>query len=211
MMSILRRKKLERVLQQVPGFLRPRLELEQYPTPPGTAATLLHVIAYTFSDILGKKVVDLGCGTGRLAIGAALLGADQVIGIDIDPTALRTAVYASSYLVKNRTIEWILSDVKAISFTTSIHTVIQNPPFGVQTRHSDQIFIKKAMAIGHVVYTLHAAGDSAVRYIQRLAEENGGFLDQVITLPMMVKRQFSFHRKKCYTFKVHLYRIVRRS
>ncbi len=37
------------------------------------------------------RVLDIGCGTGILAIGAAKLGAGQVIGIDIDALAVETA------------------------------------------------------------------------------------------------------------------------
>ena len=39
-------------------------------------------------DFKGKTVVDYGCGSGILAIAALLLGAEEVIGIDIDPQAL---------------------------------------------------------------------------------------------------------------------------
>jgi len=37
------------------------------------------------------SVLDYGCGSGILSICAALLGAGQVVGVDIDPQALRTA------------------------------------------------------------------------------------------------------------------------
>ncbi|WP_296591642.1 50S ribosomal protein L11 methyltransferase [Methylophaga sp.] len=39
-------------------------------------------------DLTGKTVIDYGCGSGILAIAAALLGADKVIGVDTDPQAL---------------------------------------------------------------------------------------------------------------------------
>lgn len=35
----------------------------------------------------GDRVLDVGCGSGILSIGAALLGADHVLGLDIDPDA----------------------------------------------------------------------------------------------------------------------------
>ncbi|QIA62239.1 50S ribosomal protein L11 methyltransferase [Vibrio astriarenae] len=39
-------------------------------------------------DLEGKTVIDFGCGSGILAIAAIKLGAEKVIGIDIDPQAL---------------------------------------------------------------------------------------------------------------------------
>ena len=36
-------------------------------------------------------MLDLGCGTGRLALGASYLGAKTVVGIDIDKLAIKTA------------------------------------------------------------------------------------------------------------------------
>ena len=36
----------------------------------------------------GQRVIDYGCGSGILAIAAALLGADQLIAVDNDPQAL---------------------------------------------------------------------------------------------------------------------------
>lgn len=41
--------------------------------------------------IPGTRVIDLGTGSGILAIGAALLGAQDVLAIDIDPTAVKVA------------------------------------------------------------------------------------------------------------------------
>jgi ribosomal protein L11 methyltransferase len=40
----------------------------------------------------GDKVLDVGCGSGILAIASLLLGADSAVGVDIDQTAVRTAV-----------------------------------------------------------------------------------------------------------------------
>lgn len=40
----------------------------------------------------GDKVLDVGCGSGILSIASVLLGAEKAFGVDIDPTAVRTAV-----------------------------------------------------------------------------------------------------------------------
>ena len=42
-------------------------------------------------DLAGKTVVDFGCGSGILAIAALKLGAERVIGVDIDPQAIQAS------------------------------------------------------------------------------------------------------------------------
>lgn len=39
----------------------------------------------------GKKVLDIGCGSGILAIAGVLLGADSAVGVDIDAQSVKTA------------------------------------------------------------------------------------------------------------------------
>jgi ribosomal protein L11 methyltransferase len=39
----------------------------------------------------GERVLDYGCGSGILAIAAAKLGADEVVGVDVDPQAIRAS------------------------------------------------------------------------------------------------------------------------
>ncbi len=46
-------------------------------------------------DLSGLSVIDYGCGSGVLAVAAALLGARQVVAYDIDPQAL-TATRANA-------------------------------------------------------------------------------------------------------------------
>lgn len=53
-----------------------------------TTRLVLRMLANAASP--GDRVLDVGCGSGVLAIGAALLGAGRVLGIDIDPEARPT-------------------------------------------------------------------------------------------------------------------------
>jgi ribosomal protein L11 methyltransferase len=40
------------------------------------------------AELEGKQVCDLGCGSGVLSIGAKLLGAAEVVAVDIDPISI---------------------------------------------------------------------------------------------------------------------------
>ena len=47
----------------------------------------------------GMKVLDAGCGSGILSIAAAMLGAGEVLAVDVDEDAVRTA---QENIVRNR-------------------------------------------------------------------------------------------------------------
>ncbi|CAG0910317.1 unnamed protein product, partial [Darwinula stevensoni] len=43
--------------------------------------------------VLGKRVLDYGCGSGILAIAAAKFDASSVDAVDIDPAAVEATLY----------------------------------------------------------------------------------------------------------------------
>lgn len=51
------------------------------------ATTRMCLEALQECGVEGKKVLDLGCGSGILGIGAKVLGCESVLGCDIDPKA----------------------------------------------------------------------------------------------------------------------------
>lgn len=79
---------LELFLSHIRPHPTPNPKLEQYTISTDAAARMLYIAAYVNNDIVNKAVLDLGCGTGRLALGAAFLGAGEVVGVDIDKTAV---------------------------------------------------------------------------------------------------------------------------
>lgn len=201
----MRKKQLEIALQKLAPHPSPSLDLEQYMTPGDVAATML-LMSYTRGDIAGKVVCDLGCGTGRLAIGAALLGARKVIGVDIDPTALEVA--KQNARKANVRITWVKCDVAEFK-AGGIDTVIQNPPFGVQKKGADILFLRKALELAGVVYSLHKAVQKNRAFIAGVVRDLGGKITDRLELEFHIPRQFEFHTRDVYRFKVDLYRIER--
>jgi ribosomal protein L11 methyltransferase len=69
-------------------------------THPTTALCLEWLSA---NDLVGRQVIDFGCGSGILAIAAVLLGAKSAVAVDIDPQALTsTAANARNNHVESR-------------------------------------------------------------------------------------------------------------
>lgn len=83
-------KHLESALSSVQGFSNPIWSLEQYLTPPHLASSFIYKV-HSLDDIEGCSILDLGCGTGMLLIGAMLMGAESAIGVDGDMYALLLA------------------------------------------------------------------------------------------------------------------------
>jgi ribosomal protein L11 methyltransferase len=57
-----------------------------------TTRDCLLALLKVYEEYQFNSVLDLGTGTGILAIAAALLGADTVLAVDINPLAVRTAL-----------------------------------------------------------------------------------------------------------------------
>jgi putative methylase len=201
--SRMKKKELELFLENVEGFTSPKPWFEQYKTPASIAADLLF-LAYGFHDIQGKRVIDLGCGTGIFSIGAAMLHADQVIGVDVDKESIKQAEHFASN--HHLDIEFRCADVSTIS--DQVDTVVMNPPFGAQKKnlHADRIFIEKATSIADVTYSLHL--DHTLSFIEKLLHtlDKKGIVLKTYQFPLPA--QFAFHTKLKDTVTVALLRII---
>ncbi|KXA91734.1 hypothetical protein AKJ57_00155 [candidate division MSBL1 archaeon SCGC-AAA259A05] len=202
----MKKKELEIRLQKLDSHPDPSPELEQYMTPGDVAAGLLY-LARSHGSIEGRGVYDLGCGTGRLAIGAALLGAGTVTGVDVDREALRVAEKNAERAGVE--VEWRHADVEGLELEGA-DTVVQNPPFGVQRRGADMKFLGKGMELAGEVYSIHKATPKNRSFISRHVEELGGKVTHRIEKDFHIPAQFRFHTRDVYRFKVDLYRIERR-
>jgi putative methylase len=202
---LVRKRDLERVLSDIEANPLPKAYFEQYTTPSNVAAEMLYLAAYVNDDIIGRTVVELGCGTGRLAIGAALLGAKEVFGVDVDGTAVRIAQKNAERLGVNEQMHWIVGDIGVVN--GAFDTVLQNPPFGVQRRRADRRFIVKSLQLGGAVYSFHKSGEGNREFIKRFIEEHGGKITNIFPITMEIPRMFEFHTKKKRAIQVDLYQI----
>ncbi len=178
---------LERVLQSLEPVRIPRPEIEQYPTPAGIAAEVAF-IALGKGDLEVRRVLDAGCGNGVLAIAAKLLRAASVVGVDVDPAAIRVAEGNARRAQVD--VTWRTMDIAAVR--GRFDTVLMNPPFGAQSRHADLPFLDRALALADVVYSFHNARTEA--FLVRRIEGRGGRVTDRAEYAFPVARTFPFHR-----------------
>jgi putative methylase len=191
-------------LQTVNPHPRPKVALEQYAIPADLAAEILFRACYEFGDIEGKSVIDLGTGTGRLALGASMLGAEYVVGAELDRLTLETA--ASNCRRLGLETDWILADIETLR--GPVDTVVMNPPFGTKLPHADTRFLQTAFRIGKVVYSIHKA--STRRHLDRWFREHDSRAEVIMTTQMEIPHQFSFHSRNRRYVDIDVFRIVRR-
>lgn len=198
---------LETKLAVVAGFDDPSASLEQYPTPPGLAAHVIH-LADLQDDIDGRTVVDLGAGTGMLTLAAALRGPARVVGLELDGDALATARENERRVAASAPVHWIRGDAtRAPLCLTEPTTVVMNPPFGAQTgrRNADRAFLETAATFADVSYSVHNGGSQ--EFVESYATDNDGEVTHAFAAAFDVERQFDHHTEDATELDTEVYRI----
>ncbi|XP_059471211.1 rRNA N6-adenosine-methyltransferase METTL5 [Neocloeon triangulifer] len=200
-------RKLEELLQQLDGFERPKVLLEQYVTSPHVAACMLHTAEESFGDLEGKVVADLGMGCGALAIGAVLQGAGVCFGFEIDPDAISIA--KQNLEETEVEVEVIQDDVEAglgFRWEKRVDTVLMNPPFGTKkNKGADLTFLQEGlrMATG-AVYSLHKT--STRQHVLSKAKQWGVEAQVVAELRYDLPATYRFHKKQSVDIEVDFIR-----
>jgi len=207
-MKILSKSKLAIALSKLKVFDKPKVTLEQYPTDSEIAAEIIWN-ALMLSDIVDKRIADLGCGTGILGIGALIMGAREVIFVDIDEDALNICKenikeakelydFEGEYIVKNS---------KVSLFDESVQVVLQNPPFGVKVKNADREFLEQAIKNGKVIYTMHSAATK--KFIEKFSVEKNCKITNYYEFMFPLKQTMKFHKKRIERVPVGCFRIVK--
>ncbi|SIR83803.1 METTL5 family protein [Natronorubrum thiooxidans] len=201
------RRTLARALETLADFSDPDAALEQYLTPPEIAAHICHQAR--LQDDLEGWVVDLGTGTGMLAIAASLAGADRVVGIDIDPDALAVARQNAARIDEagHGMLEWLRGDATRPPFSCTDATVVSNPPFGAQrgNRHADRDFLEAISSIASVSYTIHNEGSQ--EFVESFAADEGGNVTHAFSAEFPIAKRFDFHTEAEQTLEAEVFRI----
>lgn len=200
------RREMARALGQVQDFDEPSAALEQYLTPPELASHVCH-LAGMHNDLAGRTVVDLGTGTGMLALASRYGDPDRVVGIDVDWAALATARENERRLFDRPVVDWIRGDATRPPLTVTDATVLANPPFGAQdgSRHADRDFLEAAAEIAAVSYTIHNEGSRS--FVESFVEDAGATVTHAFGAEMKVDRRFEFHTADRVDLPVEVYRI----
>lgn len=204
----MRLKELESNLQDVVVFEEPKILLEQYPTTAHIAACMLHTIQSRYDGLEGKAVADLGCGCGVLSIGAVMMGASYVLGVDIDEDALNTCQRnVEEFEIDNiDLIQYDVTNVGAEVSRVKVDTVVMNPPFG--TKHNqgiDMAFLKTALAMAEdSVYSLHKTATR--EHILKKAADWGVDCEVVAELRFDLTNSYKHHKKQTVDIQVDFIR-----
>ncbi|PSQ13932.1 RNA methyltransferase [Halobacteriales archaeon QS_8_69_73] len=200
------RRRLAQELGVVAGFEDPKAPLEQYHTPPELAAHIVHV-ADLQGDVEDRTVVDLGCGTGMLALGAALRGPERIVGVDVDPAPLSTAGENERRVGATVDLSWVRADATQLPLDADGVTVLMNPPFGAQTGNegADRAFLETAADVAAVSYSVHNAGSES--FVEAFAADNAGEVTHAFAADLELPRQFDHHTDDVRTVDVEAFRI----
>ena len=191
----------------VTGFENPRVTLEQYPTPPDLAAHVVH-LADLHGDIDGRTVVDLGTGTGMLALAAALRGPARVFAIELDRAALTTATANERRVAASAPVHWVQADATQLPLAVPDPvTIVMNPPFGAQdgNRNADRGFLATASRVATVSYSVHNAGSR--EFVEAFAADNGGEVTHAFAADFELDAQFDHHTDESRDIDAEVYRI----
>ncbi|CAK9028093.1 6-P2ase 3) (PFK/FBPase 3) (6PF-2-K/Fru-2, partial [Durusdinium trenchii] len=194
--------------KNVEAFRAPKYELEQYPTSAHIAARILYAADSVFDDVQDKAVLDLGCGTGMLAIAAQIMGSGFTAGIDLDQEALQVAEENVEDMQVD--VDLMHGDVTRLPFRpASFDTVVMNPPFGTRNKGVDVRFLEAALASTRgAVYSLHKSSTRDFLKKKALDEWRVSF-EVVAQLRFNIPRMYKFHRKESADVAVDLIRLCK--
>jgi len=103
-----------------------------------TTGMLLRELAHE-KDWSGASVLDLGTGSGILALAARRFGAKKIVATDFDADAVRTARQNEAHNFRKPLIRWRCADVKKLRPTARYNLILANLFSGILAEAAPQI------------------------------------------------------------------------
>ncbi len=200
----IKRRKLEMLLTKLAQPLERRPDWEQYTTPAGVAADMLFR-ACVHRRLEDMRVLDLGCGNGVFSIGAEILGASGVVGVERDGNMARLAKEnAHDFCSDPSTVSIVRALAEYLPLKKCFDTCLMNPPFGAQKKGADRPFIKAASSTSDCVYSLHNLNTLQFVLDEYHRHDMEPVLKEKYNIP--IPHMFDFHRKDYVEIEVALIR-----
>lgn len=166
-----KKEELRKILNDLKILKKQSLELEQHQTNYKIASDALDIINDDI-NLKGKKVADLGCGSGVFGIGCLMLGADKVFFVDVDNEALSIAMENKNIVEKklNKKLNAVFLNQEIKDFKTKVDVIVQNPPLLSEKSHLDKLFLLRAMELSNRIYSFHKIESSD--FVTSFSKEN---------------------------------------
>ncbi|OLS13378.1 MAG: DNA methylase [Promethearchaeota archaeon CR_4] len=208
----MRKRELINILQNLKGFRKYDLQKEQYLIDAVTAADILYIVGFENGELFERLVFDLGCGPGRLLLGATILGITTGVGVDVDLDVLTTCRENAREIGVQGQIHLLLADINHLplrigkDISLQDRTVLMNPPFGKQARYADRQFLEAAFETAKNIYSVHLSHPKTRIFLGNFADKRGFFVDAIYEFSMILEHTQSFHtraRKKIFVNLCH--------
>ncbi len=220
-MKISKKKHLEIAIESIPNHPKPKIELEQYFTPPMITADIIWN-AYNLGDIYGKNIIDLGCGTGIFTISSLIMGAKIGVGIDIDHDSINIAKETANsmeisdfyfltkdiYEIKDFQEDILLNCDLTIGDDFNFDTSFTNPPFGSQSRSkrgADRIFMELSSNLANISYSFHMV--KTKEFVKEYYESLGGTITHEFFYNFPIPHTYDFHEDELKNIEVIVLRV----
>lgn len=150
------------------------------------ATTRMCLKALEKLDLSGKTVLDLGCGSGILGIGALVLGCESAVGVDIDPKAPdvvmenaalngiggdRLKVYAGDIIGDASLRKMLCGGYAAVLANIVSDVIIPLAPHVRQFMSEDGVFIASGIIDGREDEVIAAIENAGFTVTEHLHEE----------------------------------------
>jgi len=132
------------------------------------------------------------------------MGAEMVVGVDINLDSVEMA--RANARLSGASVQLVAGDIEAVRGPLDV--TIMNPPFGTRLRGIDVTFLRKAMSVSVLVYSLHKTGEQNRVFLRNAVEKLGGEVDAIFNMELEIPRTYEFHTKKRYQVEVDLYRVI---